>query len=233
MNKTTFIGFKIIDGSEEQLINEGWKTLIDSKVNVLFCYSPYKFSEKIMLARDGSVHKLTEEEYIKKIDEIINLEWYSTEIINVDLSQYNKEIGQLEELLKYVKVYKDPYEFGTVAYRIDNYSFITTTRGKRGSGFCLVNDVHHRTRKIRATEKATLNAPLIEMLFYEFEEKFLLHSHKQLENVEIYPYVFDGTKQYFNIIDHIRRYKIKTFNIENHGYYKLFSSFDEAKKWIE
>jgi len=234
--RSTLIGYKLFDGSVVELIDAGWETLLNSKANAVFCNTPKTAkTKKIMLLPDGSIHKLTFDEHIEKIKEILNLEWYSTGVFDFEgeLDPYKNEIEQLSKLLEKIKVKKEPYEFGTVACKSEEGNIITTTRGKREEGFCKIFHINHSINKVFSTHKATLNAPFLDLLFSNFRDKnVILHGHKQLENVETLPYVFDGTKQYFNIINHIVDNKLTEFNVQNHGYYKLFSSFEEADKWV-
>ncbi len=235
--RSTLIGYKLFDGTEEELINAGWETLTNSKSNVVFCNTPETAkSEKIMLLPDGSIHKMTFNEHIKKIKEILNLEWYSTSLSGdkSELVNYENETGNLSKLLEKIKVSREPYEFGTVAHKLKDGNIITTTRGKREDGFCKIHNIDHHKNKVYATHKATLNVPFLDLLFSNFNnKKIILHGHKQLEDVETIPYIFDGTKHYFNVIDYIVNNKLEEFNIENHGYYKLFSSFNDAEEWLE
>lgn len=235
--RSTLIGYKLFDGSEEELINAGWETLINSKSNVVFCNTPKTAkSEKIMLLPDGSIHKMSFDEHIKKIKDIINLDWYSTSLFGagVEILNYKSETDSLSRLLDKVKVSREPYEFGTVACKTIDGAIITTTRGKREDVFCKIYSVNHSKRKVYATSKATLNAPFLDLLFSKFSDKqIILHGHKQLENIETIPYIFDGTKQYFKVLDYITNNNLSEFNIENHGYYKLFSSFEDAEKWVK
>ena len=233
--RSTLIGYKLFDGSEEELIEAGWETLINSKSNVIFCNTPKTAkTEKIMILPDSSIHKLNFDEHINWIKMLLNLEWYSTNAFNFkgELDKYKNEINKLSKLLEKIKVKREPYEFGTVAWKTKEGNMITTTRGKREDGFCKIFHINHVINKIFATHKATLNAPFLDLLFFDFRDKnIILHGHKQLENIETLPYIFDGTKQYFNIINYIVDKKLTEFNIKNHGYYKLFSSFEEAEKW--
>jgi len=235
--RSTLIGYKLFDGSEEELIDAGWETLVNSKANAVFCNTPKTAkTEKIMILPDGSIHKMTFDEHIEKMKEIFNLMWYSTNVFNFEgkLEPYKNEIEQLSKLLEKIKVKREPYEFGTVAYKLKEGCMITTTRGKREGGFCKIFHINHSIKKIFATNKATLNAPFLELLFDEFpDKKIILHGHNQLENVETLPYMFDGTNQYFNIINHIGDNKLTEFSVQNHGYYKLFSSFEDAENWID
>ena len=223
---STLIGYKLFDGTENELIDAGWETLINSKSNAIFCNHPKTAkSKKVMILPDGSIHKMNFDEHIKKIIEIINIEWYTTKAFDIkDLSVYETEIKKLSKLLEKIKIKKEPYEFGTVAYKL-NDGILTTTRGKKENGFCKIFHVNHAINRIYSTNKATLNAPFLELLFFDLDGNIILHGHKQLKNVETLPYIFDGTKQYFNIITYIVDKKLTTFNIKNHGYYKIFSSF--------
>jgi len=234
--RSTLIGYKLFDGSEEELIEAGWETLISSRSNAVFCNTPKTAkTKKIMILPDGSIHKMTFDEHIEKMKEIFELKWYSTKVFDFEgeLDKHKNKIKKLSELLKKIKTKREPYEFGTVAHRLTEGSMVTTTRGKREDGFCKIFHINHSIREVFSTHKATLNAPFLEMLFDEYpDKKVILHGHIQLENIETLPYVFDGTMQYFNIINYIGDNKLTEFNIQNHGYYKLFSSFEDAEKWV-
>lgn len=236
----TLIGYVSYDGSKEELLNAGWEYLQTYKPTVVFCNTSWEIPgpDIYMMVSDGSIHKMTLTEFSDKVKEIESLQWYSTEIVPKVQDweyKYDSELLELKQLLDKIKIEKKPYWFGTVAYTTSSDSILTTTRGKRGDGFCEIIRVEHRTRKIFATDKATLNAPFLEMLSYEFGDdgRVIIHAHKELPNCPTFPYIFDGTRQYFTIIDEIRLKKINTFNIRNHGFYKIFSSFKEANTWVD
>jgi len=232
---SSLIGYKLLDSDEKTLIDAGWKTLVESKANAIFCNTPLTAkNEKIMLLSDGSIHKLTFDEHIEKIKRIINLKWYSTKTFNFDdeLDKHKKEFDELSKILNKIKIKKQPYEFGTVAYKLSD-SILTTTRGKRENGFCKIYHINHVIKRIFSTHKATLNIPFIDLLFFNnSNKKIIIHEHKQLKNVETLPYIFDGTTECFNIINYIVDKKLTEFNIENHGYYKLFETLSDTKKYL-
>lgn len=238
--KSTLIGYKLFDGDEESLIDAGTKTLIESKANCIFCNTPiHAKSKKIALLPDGSKHELDWKEHIEFIRRILQLKWYSTEV--VDMEPVEQEItNKLSKLLDIVKVknkYND-YYFGTVA-TFSNGSLITTSRGKKGPLFVRAEEISNDEYTIKG-QKLTLNAPILNYLLSNRENYVVLHGHKQLKNVKTIPYYFDGTDEIiWAIYDLFHDYEDDSmeipelFNVDKHGYYAIFSSYEEAEKWLE
>ena len=64
----------------------------------------------------------------------------------------------------------------------------------------------------------------MDILFNKYPEyNIIIHGHKQLENYPTIPYLFDGTTECWQI-------KLRpTFNVEGHGYYKMYKSLNDLK----
>ena len=222
--RSTLIGYKLFDGTDEELVAAGWETLVGSKANVVFCNKPSTAKkEKIALTPDGSEIKMTFDEHVNFIRRVISLKWFRTEVVD----KPTDPARVFASLIRPPTVRKDPYEFGTVALRTKK-GFVTTTRGKRNDGYCEVYDVDFKSRVVNANAKATLNAPYLQRLFDVFRDMtVILHGHKQIDEFETFPYHFHGTNE-----DNTT-FKTSNFNIEHHGYYVMFETIHEASEWLE
>ena len=231
--RSTLIGYKLFDGSEEELIEAGWETLINSKSNCVFCNHPKTAkTEKIALLPDGSIHRMNFEEHINFIERIINLDWYKTEIVptpdfELSLMELGYAISEINKIVDKISVTKEPYKFGTVAIKM-SFGILTTTRGKRDSGNCIVVNVDHQKKIVYSTKKATLNVPFMDLLFKLNPEYYVIvHGHKKLENCATIPYIFDGTSECWNSTLGI------TINVDGHGYYKMYKTLKDAQNGLE
>lgn len=234
--RSTLIGYKLFDGTEEELIVAGTKTLRDSLANVVFCNHPATAkSEKIALTPDGTNIRMSFQEHIHFIRRVIDLQWYRTEIVDSRLGPVpnnEKLFESWQGLFDFVATSaftNGEMSFGTFAAR-DAWptAFITTTRGKRGRGLCRVFSVDYEKKVVRASTKATMNAPLLARLFTRFQDaSFILHAHKQIPELKTYPYTFPGTHEE----DELRLEQ--AFNVKNHGYYAVFNDQESLLKWLE
>jgi hypothetical protein len=115
---------------------------------------------------------------------------------------------------KMSKVYGNKYLFGSVAVRTNNGQFITTIRGKETlDDYTIVNNVDYVNHIVIVSgEKATLNAPLLDVMFKNPRVKAVVHiNHYYDDKLPYYPYAFPGT-----VRDSDRCNKT-SFNIVNHG----------------
>jgi len=226
--RTTLIGYKLFDGTEEELIEAGWETLCNSKSNVVFCNHPKTAKlEKIALMTDGTRKKMSFDEHIEFIARVINLQWYSTRLEGSPVSISSHIMNQI---LKQIGIKYPPYIFGTVAIRNDK-GFTTTARGKKVVGdYCRVYSVNHEKREVVSSSKATLNAPFIEKLFALHPNvNCIVHGHRVVE-APTFPYSFSGTMEETSLADTIVGNRI--FNVDAHGYYALFKNAEEALEWV-
>lgn len=232
--RSTLIGYKLFDGSEEDLIKAGFHTMRDSLSNVVFCNHPATAkSEKIALTADGATIPMSFDEHIEFMIRTISLEWYRTKITQekIDKSAWEKA----ERLLKIVSrraFTGGELSFGTLAVRAEN-GFITTTRGKRETGLCQVFDVDKTTRVVTASAKATMNAPMLHRLlnsFPSYTPHYVLHAHKQLPGERTFDYVFPGTTEEDGIED---PHYMRVFNVDHHGYYATLDTEEDLNDWLE
>jgi hypothetical protein len=228
--RSTLIGYKLFDGTEEELVEAGWETLCGSRSNVVFCNHPATAKEKkIALMPDGTQIEMSFDEHVQFIDRVINLEWYCTQ--ETGKKKVQKEFPEI--ILQKIQTERPPYKFGTIAKR-ERDGFITTSRGKRGDGFVKVHSVDHDLRIVKASEKATMNAPFIDLLFKKFPSaKYVLHGHREIDNARYtFPYCFSGTNEEIELIDKIETPSIPCFNVKNHGFYGVFDDANVMEKWI-
>ena len=219
--RATLIGYKLFDGTQEELISAARSVLRESKANVVFANSPKEAKYiKFAVMPDGSSIKMTFDEHVYFIARMINTKWFSSKIIPSGI-----ELNSQDQFI--FNNYPRTGNFGTFAIRKPDGSFLTTTRGKTGVGVCKVfNVIYGDVRKVCAAEKATLNAPLLANIFNTYKEiNFVLHNHRKLKDAYSVPYRIPGTEEDTLVLNH-------TFNIEHHGYIKSFKDFKQVKEFI-
>jgi hypothetical protein len=244
--RSTLIGYKLFDGSDEELVNAGWETLCGSRANVVFCNRPSTAAyNKIALMPDGTQIPMRFEDHITFMARVINLRWYSTEVSSGIglIPDLQKNLECMRRVLEKIQIEKPPYKLGTIAVRVDD-GFMTTTRGKRGNNFAKVHSVDHINGTILASQKVTMNAPFIDVLFKEIPCKWILHGHRQIEGSHTYPYRFSGTTEEPLLVNDCRRCRSRSlcipslpngyasFNVEGHGYYAMFDTQEKMEKWV-
>jgi hypothetical protein len=229
--RSTLIGYKLFDGSEDALIAAGWETLCKSKANVVFCNHPATAKHtKIAVMPDGTQQRLSFAEHIAFMARVMSLQWYATQVQPEPFD--NPWQAEMDALITEIGVRREPYVFGTVAVH-DGTGFITTTRGKQGAGTaCKVFAVDHQARMVSASHKATLNAPCVERLLARHPDcTWVLHGHRQIADVPTYPYCFSGTLEETHLVDALPPNE-RVFNVAQHGYYALFATLEDAWRWL-
>ncbi len=234
--RSTLIGYKLFDGSNEELIKAGWDLLVETKSNAIFCNNPKTAKEKkICLLPDGSKIELDFYEHINFINRIIDLQWYKTKILNSKKPLFENSDDFIRILDKTTEKFP-PYMFGCVAFK-SGEGFYTTVRGKKEiqKNFAYLYKVDHKNKIVYADKKATLNAPLLDLIFSITNSKVIVHSHKKL-NSESLEYIFSGTNEEFDIKEKIKKIHNKgenSFNVKFHGYYSWFNNFYEAEMFVD
>jgi hypothetical protein len=233
--RSTLIGYKLFDGTREELIEAGWQLLVEAKANAIFCNSPSTAKEKkICLLPDGSKMDLSFDEHVDFISRLLDLKWYRTEII----SEKKPELDNSEALFNLLSKITEqfyPYSFGCVAYKARS-GFYTTTRGKKElkEEFAYIRKIDHVKKIVYADRKASLNAPLLDLIFELTNAKVIVHSHKYLDSPDI-NYVFSGTTEEDALkeeISKLHKKSINSFNVKYHGYYAWFNSLEEAEAFV-
>jgi len=229
-------GFKLLAGqSHDELIRAAYEVLLASKATCVFANDAStrdSLMTKYAVMKDKSVHEMELVNVAEFILRLMDDEYYETfrvnEIGHLSVFQAEDEARNACKALveehgeEFVEVERG-YRFGTVAVRMSNgcgkdNSFVTTGRGKQElDSFAKVISVNHDSLQITATNKATLNAPLLHWIFSQYPEVHsILHFHRQEEGLPVYPYAPPGTKR-----DSVRGLPCKSFNIEGHGCFLL------------
>ena len=211
---------KMFNDKKLRLINN-----FNEDVDVLYNELLRKKEQFIFMNYNNSKYVLTKEKSIIPIEDVDEFlqsfkdDVYYKSIIkdekicieNKDLELYKYYIGKYRKQLT-EKKYNDKYYFGCVAVKTKN-GFITTIRGKKDlNEYTLIEKVNHKNHTISVfNKKATLNAPLIDILFKNKKVKAIVHLHEFDNNLPFYDYAFPGT-----VKDSMRDNKT-SFNIRYHG----------------
>lgn len=206
---------------DAQTIDFYYKELLKQKV--AFC----------VLCKNDESFVLTKEKSFFKVDDILKFtqerdedKYYKTKIVETiklplddALEIYKKLMKQYEQELS---VNVEQYLFGTIAVRINHQSFITTKRGKTDlNGFAVVEKINAFTKTVFASEKATLNAPLLHNLFKNKKVFAILHFHNFNDALPTYDYFLPGT------VKDSKRNNKTSFQIKHHGvFYLLDKNFN-------
>lgn len=223
--RCALIGYKLFDAeTDEELIEIGRHTLHDSKANVIFANTPATAkTKKIALTQDNAAIPMTFNEHIEFIDEVIQAQYFATNIIDKDISRDDMKHGMAEEMVKCFERISEGFAFGTVAFK-SPYGIVTTPRGHKGSYTSTIFDVNFPTRTIMANNKATLNAPLLwKLLENEDDDTYVVHRHfddpRANPNSELYDtidYKLPGTVEEVESIG-----GKKAFKQAYHGYIEV------------
>ena len=233
---STLIAYKLFDGTEEELIEAARHTLYDSKANVVFANSPTTAkNQKIVVTPDGSTFKVDFEQHVELIQEMLNLEHYGTRILDEFWYTTNQDDKYIIDNYPRTKIMD--MTFGTFAIRNrEDDGFITTTRGKKTGEHdtAYVQKVDHDTLTVYASQKATLNAPLLDMAFrLNPNIKYLIHDHKFFAdaNYQYNDYAFPGTTQ-DNQVAHKVDADHFMWILPHHGYLAGFEDYRDCVDFI-
>ena len=233
----TLFGFKLLSGVEhDELIRAAYEVILDSGATSVIANDARALDQKYLVMKDRSVHLQGRQSLADGLWPMMMDAYYAT-VAEAD-------VPVQEELLTEIKAFVSSFDkhkwfepspeglvFGTVAQRMPDGSFVTTTRGKREmEDYLFVKKVDHETLKVHTcgTVKATLNAPLLDHIFSEMPNVFrILHVHKDLKSMADLPvlqYANPGT-----VRDSLRKLPGTSFVIEGHG---AFILIDEKGKWL-
>ena len=226
--KCALIGYKLYDGSDEELIKAGKKTLFDSKANIVFANHPkWAKDKKIVLTQDGSVFECSFDEHLKLINKLINSQYFESNIIQNEfvLNEQDNYIFNT-----YPKYNQDERVYGCVAIR-KNTGFITTTRGKKEDGIAHVLNCDFQKKMIVGNKKATLNAPLLAKLFeLNPSINILLHGHELKGKSKHDEYEFVGTTNELKFAQKI--ISGQEILLKHHGYIVGFKNVQEYTDYL-
>jgi hypothetical protein len=243
--KVKLFGFKLLQGvPHKELIQAAYDILLESKATAVFANDANDLSTRYAITREGGEIKFDPDRVqygiVEFITKCMSDKYYSTVTnpADFDVADYHWSKTKISNLAKkykskFSKQYgKEKYRFGTIAVRLGHDdSFITTGRGKKEMDeLVLVEKVDHRKRKVYATEKATLNAPLLHRIFRNREDiKAIVHYHNQYEDCEEKvmwsAYAPSGTIRDASLADALDPSCMK-FYIEGHGTFELLTHGD-------
>ena len=201
------IGYKLLDAMLGELIEAGTKTLAEARANIIFANHPSTAKEKkFAIMADNTVYECSFEEHLDLIKQAIEAEYFRTETI--PMSEEIASLPSVKHALSIVKMYEKTFSngYGTVAIpvEIDGYpkAFVTTSRGHRGDPV-IVYDVDMENKIIKASSKATLNAPTLSAVLEDHKDRVVVHRHFEdpLYNLDgeyehvFANYLFPGTKE--------------------------------------
>jgi hypothetical protein len=237
--RAALVGYKLFDGTEEELISAARETLRGSKANIVFANTPKMAkTEKLALTQDGSVIPMSFDSHVRFIRNLINQRWFTSRQVNVPMvSNVTMDEETAYIAVNYPRTSLDDQIFGTFAVRTER-GFWTTSRGKSilNSNFVEVTGVDFDRREVfyEGPVKPTLNAPTLAKIFDTYPDyKIILHNHKQLSGLPgSISYRFPGTLEEAESVVGIDLRQDKV-NFEHHGYLAMFRDFQSAKAFIE
>ena len=229
--RSTLVGYKLYDGDHDHLIAAAKKTLFDSLSNVVFANHPaWAKDRKIALTQDGAVFETTFDEHCQLIDKIVRAEFYKSTTTSADVQLSAMEQAVVDTYPSYPL---DGRTYGTFAVRRET-GFITTTRGKKegNKAVSLVHSVDHSTRIIDASNKATLNAPLLDkMLVVNPHLNILYHGH-ELKGKNVHgAYEFAGSTGDLNFA--VAAKVGEEILLPHHGFLVGFETLDQFQQYLE
>lgn len=215
-------GFKLLANAEhDDLIDAAYNVLLGSKAAAVFANDRKDLAKIYAVTKEKGEHPLERCQLCRWIWDIINDEYYHTEHEPI----FRPNLDTLDKFTEII--YKQRYHFhlvgdnlfGTVAVRCKKEGgFITTCRGKKElKEWTYVQNVDHENRTVYVSErKATLNAPLLDMIFRNNDNvDTIIHYHEQIPELPTLNYAPPGT-----VRDSMRKVK-SSFNIEGHGCFLL------------
>jgi hypothetical protein len=250
--RCTLIGYKLFDGTEQELIDAARHTLLESKANLVFANHPaWAKTRKIAITADGAQIDLDFDQHVGLIHTLLTAKFYTTELT---VGNFVKESDTLRQLLEmYPRSTVGVQTFGCFAMRTQGNSFLTTSRGKYegDKAVVFVDNVNHDKRIISTSGKATLNAPLLHALFqHNPYVNFIIHGHAELEEYtyNALSYEFPGTDgDLSNLVSDtmdfydpetcvmlkLPRHESFTIQLTNHGYIACFTKWESCKEFLE
>jgi hypothetical protein len=250
--RTKLFAFKLLQGVEhEELIEAAYDIVLESSAVAVFANDADDLNTKYAVTKERTVLKFGYEKYsdwVKFILDAVEDEYYSTvtglpDFGVLDYRHARKIMKKLNKKYqhKFEKQYgKQKYRFGTIAVRVaDDNAFVTTARGKKEMDeLAMVEKVDNRKRVVYASEKVTLNAPLLYNLFKNHPQvKAIVHYHgegKFPETANIFKYAPPGTKRdsmrelpWYPKYKNSRKGQLSGigtgFTIEGHGSFELLT----------
>lgn len=214
--KSHLFGFKLLSHVDHnELIRAAYDVLLHSKSTAVFANDAKDLNSITMVTKERAEHQMLRHDIPEQIGDLLNDTYYSTVIAgSCDQEPLRQLMNKWQNIFKTTP---EGYIFGTIALRKSKSEFYTTGRGKKElDRSVLVQEVDHSRRIIKASNKATLNAPLLNILFNQNPDvKYIVHAHMQIPELKTLRYAPPGTGR-----DSMRP-EITSFNICNHGCFLL------------
>ena len=228
---TKLIGFKLLSNFDhKELVDVAYTSLLESRASFIIANDTKKLDDKFIVTKEKSEIPLQECDLPRFIVSSIKDEYYSTEFSEEKRTPCSSDFEHICN--KYSQQLISGYDFsrnilfGCVALR-NNNGFIVSSRGKRAMNETtdvVYVDHDNRKVKIRGNKKASLNAPLIDMVFKTVPKAVsVVHYHQTDNELITLPYAFPGT-----IRDSLRNIPGHSFNIEYHGTFLLLDKEGKA-----
>ncbi len=222
--KTCLVGFKLLSGvSQNELIDAAYGVLQESGASVVIANDAKDLSKKFIVTKEKTAIPCNMGEVAEFLSGLIKSKYYKTVMVPyreaVDyLLKNNVLFNELKE--QYKAKFEKHNNFGTVAVRIYENTFITTSRKKESVGV-YIDRVDHEQHIVYCEGecKATLNAPLLDRIFKANPRvAYIVHYHEIVEGLPLYEYETPAT-----VADSQRHGIGKSFCIKHHGCYLLFN----------
>ena len=165
---THLFGYKLLQGVDhEELVQAAYDIVLESRATCVFANDANDLNTKFAVTKEGAEHRVLFPQQAKFMMDMINDEYYRTELVDIDsincslrsLDQTETKTIEVINRFKDKFIEKNGYVFGTVAVRMEN-GFMTTARGKNEiEDLVVVDRVDHGKRIVYSHgKKATLNA---------------------------------------------------------------------------
>jgi len=224
--KTHLFGFKLLQGvPHAELVRAAYEIVLESKATAVFANDANDLDQIYMVTKERGEHPMKRAQLEWVIREMLADEYYHTGKFGV--AEYDRAFNEMiEKCAPRFTAVENGYVFGTVAMRdrsTSHGSFKTTGRGKKEADTVVdVLQVDHDNREVIATDKASLNAPLLHHIFATNRDiNWIIHFHEQVPGLPTLPYAPPGT-----VRDSLRDVK-SSFNIEGHGCFLLKTPWTE------
>lgn len=194
----SLIGYKLYDGTHEELISAARKTLKDSRANGIFANRPNNIGTKYLVLPEGGTIEMGFEEHISWINKMITLKHFRA----VESYRYSPEEARLgneipELICQHFEKYIRQEEFGSCAVRGDG-CIVTTSRRHNGISFILDDTIDEDLEYLRLRyigSKPSKNAPLLCAEMQNKHADIVHHRHIGGKGLPIEEFTFPGTEE--------------------------------------
>jgi hypothetical protein len=248
--KTVLVGYKLFDGSPEDLVAAGRTVMAESRAKIVFCNTPMDAAvEKIVVTPEGGAFPVGFDEHVELLYRVIRSSWFSTKTESMSINEENIPRGILGLLRKVMDTNRHGTFANMVNSRIDNSQLMLTTKRVKPEGslydsLCGVKSVDVKSRLIShvvkpttrpfilASDKATMNTPTLwEILLWRQQSGIVIHGHQDIGCQQI-PYVPPGTIEEVDAVTRAMRTTNEVY-VQGHGFYKWFFTMEGATSFVD